>query len=272
LPDISISVERQTPDARSGEIQCKFKFRNDGNMEVRVLSVRVLNATGTKVQEVLDSGLTKDRDQLDRIYLDFTRIIRPVVLKKFPEFRQSYEGPSPSTNDAVATNTSEEFRAAREAWRLDVNNSIDAEQYFKRFIEPDPGSEMLRELYQAKISTARRLEARLGLDRSLLKSNNSASLPLDTKPRGQGLAASRKARPQSAGLTAATRTQQRGNNNSDEPDEYLTDVGPGEEFTRDYIIKCPRRPFMMTSYIQHFDCRYVVQTENGWSEPQNQKP
>jgi hypothetical protein len=50
-------------------------------------------------------------------------------------------------------------------------------------------------------------------------------------------------------------------------DEYITDIEPGVEFIRDYVITCRRNPFEAVSYIMQFECRYALQQDGGYSPP-----
>jgi hypothetical protein len=70
MPNLDISVERQNLDGRSSEIQCKLTIRNGSETNIRLLSVRVSNAVGAEVQQVLDSDLTRAPKQLQDIYRD----------------------------------------------------------------------------------------------------------------------------------------------------------------------------------------------------------
>jgi hypothetical protein len=45
--------------------------------------------------------------------------------------------------------------------------------------------------------------------------------------------------------------------NGSDREIYIADIEPGSEFVRDYIVKCKRKSFAVTSYAIRFDCRYL---------------
>jgi hypothetical protein len=229
MPNLSIRVTQQNVDRRSSQIQCRLVLKSESDSDIRLLSIKISTATETKIQQVLDTDLTKDLTELEQIYNELNAILLPIVKESFKEYHQIY-GPRAVPEDETkrsrsTTNDSPELKAARAAWTVKVTHSADAEEYYNKYIGERSNLTDTSELYNAKISTAKRLEARLGRDRSLSAQSNSAL------------------------------------------GEYLTDLESGAEFMRDYIIQGERKGLVNTSYTVHFECRYVLRQNGCWSEP-----
>jgi hypothetical protein len=227
MPNLSVIVERRSPDSRSADIQCQLRIQNLGESDVRLLSVKVSNAQGTTVQQVLDSESARDRAQRDNVLRELEDLLNPIISGGFADYKNRVEPvrpPAEAANVRPATSEPEAIRAARSAWRLKIRDAAEAQEFFDLYVKPIEGMTELKTLFESKLSTARRLEARLGLDRS----------------------------PKPDQLTTT---------------EYLTDIEPQEQFVRDYIIRCPRRSLVSTPYTMHFDCRYIRRQNGEWSEP-----
>jgi hypothetical protein len=151
-----LEVDRQNIDARSSEIQCALRIRNESDGNVRLIWVRTSSTTGSSVQRVLDSTLENDRKQLDELYHELEALLRPVVYRKV--IRPSYRGGNPF---AGITDRYYIWRGYDGQPR--VRYSSDAEGYRQNFVAGDTDFSDLNTVLEIKIANASRLEQRLAV-------------------------------------------------------------------------------------------------------------
>ena len=187
MANLSLGVERQNADARSSEIQCGLRIRNEGDANIRLIWIRTSSATGSSVQRVLDSGLENDRKQLDELYRELNTLLRPVVDRKFG--RGSQASLRPSWLEVVSRPLVRFLNFWRNrfgsGWRLNISHSSDAERYRYEFVEDDEKLEELNTVLCIKITNAERLEQRLEVNPASTAPSADAGYLADIEPQAE---------------------------------------------------------------------------------------
>jgi hypothetical protein len=182
MANLSLGVERQNAEARSSEIQCALRIRNEGAANIRLIWTRTSSATGSSVQRVLDSSLENDRKQLDELYRELNTLLQPVVDRKFGRGSQAYGSPFSRLMVSFLNFWRNRFGSG---WRLNISHSSDAERYRREFVEGDVDRKDLNTVLRIKTANAERLEQRLGVNPASTAPSADAGYLADIEPQAE---------------------------------------------------------------------------------------
>jgi hypothetical protein len=222
MSQVKLTVTPQVTDRRSAEFQCSLTVENTGQKRLRIISLRPLLPAGARLQQVIDTGLTSQMQERDKLYADLSTLLSDFLHKESGEYRSGRSQFAEATGRffrglvrlgsvprATAVATAEavrwmQLRDTRRAWGLRVLSADDAASYYESFLKPKAESNKdLSSLFLAKIAAAKRLESVIG------------------------------------------ETQRA---------DYVADLDPASTYTRIYVFNCERRWLNPKTYTMSFDC------------------
>jgi hypothetical protein len=180
MPKTFFSLEQQLSDLRSNEMAYILKIENQGSKSINLFSITPRISDKVELVEVKNPSLSAARAQSDELCKQLTELLKDDLNLQSAEFRQKRVqieveifrevfGSIPKLFGLYLSVFTGSFKRRIEGRVLrtkalfpELSNMTDAVSAYKRFIEPKPESDVIRNVFAAKIEQLSILDKALG--------------------------------------------------------------------------------------------------------------